>query len=161
MRKDDISDRKALVAGQYKLRKFEGKGGWTYAELPGVPMDRTNPFGWVRVSGKIDDFRLEKYKLMPLGNGHLFLPVKSAIRKKIKKEAGDLVDIHLFLDERPEGIPEELIACFENEPYTVKERFDTMPDKIRNKYLDRIFDARTDEEKTEEILKLLQILIDK
>lgn len=161
MSKESISHRKVLVHGRFLLCKFQGKGGWTYAELPGVPMNKNNPFGWVRVSGKIDDFRLEKYKLMPMGNGRLFLPVKSTIRKKIKKEAGDYVDIHLFLDERPEGIPEELIACFENEPKIVRKRFDAMPDRIRNKYLDQIFDACTDEEKTEEILKLLQILTDK
>ena len=158
MNKDGDFNRKALISSRHLLKKFEGKGGWTYAELPGVPMNKNNPFGWVRVSGKIDDFRLEKYKLMPMGNGRLFLPVKSAIRKKIKKEAGDYVDIHLSLDERPEGIPEELIACFENEPKIVRKRFDALPDRIRNKYLDQIFDARTDEEKTEEIIKLLQIL---
>ncbi len=150
-----------IVKGEFCLMKFPGKGGWTYAEIPGIPMNKNNPFGWVRVSGKIDDFVLEKYKLMPMGNGHLFLPVKAAIRKKIKKEAGDYVDIYLFEDERPEGIPEELEACFENEPKIFRDRFDAMPDTIKGKYLDRIFDARSEEEKTEEILKLMHILSSK
>ena len=147
-----------LVRGYFKLQKFSGKGGWTYAELPEVSMNRNNPFGWVRVSGTVDDFVLEKYKLMPMGNGHLFLPVKASVRKAIQKEAGDEIYIELFSDERPDEIPQELLACFENEPVYIRDRFDMMDEKLKIRFLDRIFDARSDVEKTKEILKLLQIL---
>ena len=61
-----------LVDSLYLLKKFPGKGGWTYAEIPEVLQDKDNPFGWVKVSGNIDGYELKQYKLMPMGNGKLF-----------------------------------------------------------------------------------------
>lgn len=104
----------------YLLKKFPGKGGWTYAEIPEIKPNTNMPFGWVQVSGWIDDYRLEKIKLMPMGNGNLFLAVKASIRKAIMKEAGDRVKVHLELDERDIEIPEEIIECLtieSNQPY--------------------------------------------
>jgi hypothetical protein len=80
-----------LVDKKYRLEKFAGKGGWTYAKIPELLPDKNNPFGWVRVRGSIDAVELTGYHLMPMGNGHLFLPVKAAIRKQIKKQEGDWV----------------------------------------------------------------------
>ena len=84
---------KPLVNATYLLQKFPGKGGWTYAAIPEIIQDKTKPFGWVTVRGSIDDYELKQYKLMPMGEGRLFLPVKAAVRKAIKKEAGDYVKI--------------------------------------------------------------------
>jgi hypothetical protein len=74
-----------LVNGDYLLQKFPGKGGWTYAAIPEILQNKKNPFGWVKVKGSVDGYELKQYKLMPMGEGRLFLPVKAAIRKKIKK----------------------------------------------------------------------------
>ena len=60
----------------------------------------------------IDGYELKQYKLMPMGDKRLFLPVKAAIRKKIKKEVGDYVHIILYADETPTEIPEEIMECF-------------------------------------------------
>lgn len=101
-----------VVNAKFLLKKFPGKGGWTYTEVPQIKQDKRNPFGWVRVKGSIDGFELSQYKLMPMGNGKLFLPVKAAIRKAIKKEAGDHVSVILHLDDSLLEIPEEIIDCF-------------------------------------------------
>ncbi|MEY3398621.1 MAG: hypothetical protein RL220_1215, partial [Bacteroidota bacterium] len=79
----------ALVDKAYRLEKFPGKGGWTYARIPEILQDKHSPFGWVRVKGSIDDVEFSSYHLMPMGNGQLFLPVKADIRKKIGKKEGD------------------------------------------------------------------------
>ena len=71
-----------LVDNEYILQKFPGKGGWTYAAIPEVLQNKNNPFGWAKVNGTIDGFELKHYKLMPMGNSQLFLPVKSELRKK-------------------------------------------------------------------------------
>jgi len=73
---------KPLVNKEYLLEKFPGKGGWTYVRIPEVLQNKNSPFGWVKVKGRIDDYEIKNYKLMPMGNGQLFLPVKSDIRKK-------------------------------------------------------------------------------
>ena len=78
-----------LVNKTYLLEKFQGKGAWTFAQIPEILQDKNAPFGWVRVRGTIDGFEIKGYHLMPMGNGKLFLPVKAEIRKKIKKQSGD------------------------------------------------------------------------
>ncbi len=114
---------KPLINKEYQLKKFPGKGGWTYAEIPEVPQDKNSPFGWVKVRGSIDGYELKFYKLMPMGNGKLFLPVKAAIRKIIGKQAGDFVSIKLYKDETHITIPDEIVECFKNEPPIAYENF--------------------------------------
>ena len=85
-----MNKEKALVNAQYLLEKFPGKGGWTYAVIPDISPGKRIPFGWVRVSGSIDAHELKRYKLMPMGNGQMFLPVKAEIRKIINKKSWGL-----------------------------------------------------------------------
>lgn len=73
---------KPLVNKKFKLEKYPGKGGWTYTVIPEIPADKKQRFGWVKVKGFIDDYQIKSYKLMPLGDGRLFLPVRAEIRKK-------------------------------------------------------------------------------
>ncbi|MDO8994492.1 MAG: DUF1905 domain-containing protein, partial [Daejeonella sp.] len=107
---------KPLVNRKYLLEKYPGKGGWTYAAIPEVLQEKTFPFGWVKVRGWIDDFEIKNYKLMPMGNGKLFLPVKAEIRKKIAKKEGDWVIITLYADTNPIEIPEEFLDCLKTDP---------------------------------------------
>ncbi len=100
---------KPLVNKKYLLEKYPGKGGWTYAAIPEVLQDKHAPFGWVKVKGQIDNFVIKNYKLIPMGTGKLFLPVKSEIRKKINKQAGDWVHVILYADNDPLEIPDELL----------------------------------------------------
>ncbi|MCR9251413.1 MAG: YdeI/OmpD-associated family protein [bacterium] len=147
-----------LVNGQYLLQKFPGKGGWTYAAIPEITQNKNNPFGWVKVKGSIDGYELKQYKLMPMGEGRLFLPVKAAIRKVIKKEAGDFVNIVLALDESPIEIPEEIIECFKNEPQRVYESFLNLTEGQQKTYIDWIYEAKTDETKVERIARIMKEL---
>ncbi|MCB0840147.1 MAG: DUF1905 domain-containing protein, partial [Bacteroidetes bacterium] len=142
----------------YLLEKYPGKGGWTYAAIPEIAQNPNNPFGWVKVKGSIDGYELKQYKLMPMGGGRLFLPVKAAIRKKIKKEKGDSVHIILYLDENPLEIPEEIIECFKTESQSVYETFLSFSEGERKTYLDWIYDAKTDETKTQRIVTMMERL---
>jgi hypothetical protein len=55
----------------------------------------------LKVKGKIDDYEYSNVHLMPLGNGNIFIAVKSGIKKKIKKQAGDTLHINLYEDKTP------------------------------------------------------------
>jgi hypothetical protein len=149
---------KALVNKKYLLQKYPGKGGWTYAAIPEIPQDKKAPFGWVRVNGRIDDYELKKYKLMPMGNGQLFLPVKAEIRKKIGKQAGDYVMIVLELDQSTKEIPKEIIACFENEPKHINDFFMNLAPHEQRLYLDWIYDAKKEDDKATRIIKMMDKL---
>lgn len=149
---------KPLVDKQYLLEKYPGKGGWTYAVIPEVIQNKNTPFGWVKVYGKIDSYELVNYKLMPMGNNQLFLPVKAAIRKTIRKEAGDLVHIVLFPDSTTIKTPQELIDCFSLEDARAYQRFLNLTEGARKQYIDWIYEAKKEETKLKRIVTLMKEL---
>ena len=137
---------KALTDGHYRLEKFAGKGGWTYAAIPEIPQDKRNPFGWKKVKGSIDGYRIEKYHLMPMGEGRLMLAVNAEIRKKIRKKAGDTVHIILYPDNDVLQVPEELQLCLADEPAALL-FFNTLSDSEKKFYIQWIFTAKKEETK--------------
>lgn len=151
---------KLLVNKKYLLQKYPGKGGWTYAAIPEVRQDTSSPFGWVKVKGFIDDFEIKNYKLMPMGNGQLFLPVKAEIRKKTGKKEGDWINVLLYTDNSPTEIPREFLACLEEDP-TAYKIFLTYTDGQKKEFIDWIFSAKTDDTKVERIAKTLNKLLKK
>ncbi|MEA1785283.1 YdeI/OmpD-associated family protein [Arenibacter sp. GZD96] len=146
-----------LVDMEYRLEKFPGKGGWTYAQIPEILPDKNAPFGWVRVRGTIDDFEIKNYHLMPMGNGKLFLPVKADIRKKLRKQAGDYVHVTLYADNEPTEIPEALRLCLLEEPNAL-ETFLGRTNGEQKAFIDWIYAAKTDTTKVNRIASTLRKL---
>ncbi len=144
-----------LVHQTYQLKKIEGKGGWTYALIPEILPDKKAPFGWVKVKGRIDDYEFRQYHLMPMSGGHLFLPVKAAVRKKIGKQAGDWVEVVLYLDDAPLQIPEELIACLKDEP-SAYEKFLTLKENEQRAFVNWIYSAQKKDTQVQRILTTIR-----
>lgn len=142
-----------LADKDYLLQKFDCKGGWTFVEIPEIPMPKT-PFGMLKVRGKIDDYEFSNVNLMPDGNGGLFLGVNAAIRKKIKKEAPDTVHIILYEDKTSLVVPEELLLCMEYEDGTL-EKFEKYSDGQKKAFIDWINSAKTEQTKAERIAKAI------
>jgi hypothetical protein len=151
---------KPLVNKKFLLKKYPGKGGWTFAELPEVTKSKSNPFGWVKVKGTIDGFEIKKYHLMPSGNGNLFLPVKAEIRKSIKKNAGDYVYIILYPDTEPLEIPDEMLLCLQDEPTAFK-FFNSLSESERRYYINWIYSAKKEETKVSRLAKSIDKLLKK
>ncbi|NUN99000.1 MAG: DUF1905 domain-containing protein [Saprospiraceae bacterium] len=149
---------KPLVNQTYLLQKFPGKGGWVYAAIPEVLQNKNNPFGWVKVKGSIDGYEFRQYKLMPMGNGQLFLPVKAEIRKKIGKQEGDFVTVVLYADDSALEIPEDILACFENEPPAIYQRFISLTEGEQKAYLDWIYSAKTATTQADRIVRMMEQL---
>lgn len=150
---------KILVKGDFLLEKFPGKGGWTYAALPSVKNHKNNPFGWLKVKGNIEGYKIQKYHLMPMGNANLFLPVKSEIRKKKNKSAGDYINITLYIDDDPVEIPQEFMDCLKEEA-KAKEFFNNISDDQKERIIKWIYSVKSDEKRAERILLVLKKLND-
>jgi len=148
---------KPLVNKRYLLEKFDAKGGWTYAVIPEVLLDKHSPFGWVRVRGTIDDIEMKSCHLMPMGNGKLFLPVKASIRKTIGKKEGDYIQVVLYPDNLPVEIPKELQICLLDEPAAYK-TFLSYTGGEQKAFIDWIYSSKKEETRIERIAKTLQKL---
>jgi hypothetical protein len=155
----NFMNEKPLVDKEYLLEKSPGKGGWTYTVIPEILPDKNAPFGWVKVKGSIDGFKISKYHLLPTvtGTGQLFLSVKSEIRKKIKKQAGDYVHIILYPDNEPLELPEELLLCLQEDDEALQ-FFNSLNENEQYNYVKWIYSAKTDQTKVDRIAKTLDRL---
>ena len=149
---------KPLVNKKYKLHKYPGKGGWIYAVIEEIAPDKKAKFGWVQVSGSIDGFELKRYKLMPMGNGKLFLPVRAEIRKAISKTEGDMIHVILYADNSAIEIPEDFLQCLEDEP-AAKKFFFTLTESEQRFYIKWIYEAKQEATKTKRIVEAIERLM--
>jgi hypothetical protein len=140
----------------YRLKKFPGKGGWTYVVIEEIPPDKRAPFGWVKVKGSIDSFKLKDYKLMPMSNGKLFLPVRAEIRKAIKKKEGDIVRVILNYDNSKYVIPTEIWECFQLESEHIYKKFESFTDSQQKSYVDWIYAAKRSETRAKRIAIMME-----
>lgn len=136
------------------LQKMPGKGGWTFIVLPALPKQYAGPGGHIKVRGTIDSYETQGVNLMPMKSGQRFLPVKAEIRKKISKQAGDYVQVKLYLDKTPFKIPQELIECLELEPGAY-ETFLSYSQGEQKLFIDWIYSAKREETKADRIAKTL------
>jgi hypothetical protein len=148
---------KPLVDKKYKLEKFQGKGGWTYARIPEIIQDKNAHFGWVKVRGSIDGYEFNKYHLMPMGNGKLFLPVKAEIRKKINKKEGDTVRVILYPDNEPMEVPAEMLLCLRDEPAALRV-FNSISESEQKFYINWIYSAKKEDTKVERLARSINRL---
>jgi hypothetical protein len=149
---------KPLVDKRFKLERFQGKGGWTYARIPNIIQNKNQPFGWVKVRGSIDGYEIRKYHLMPMGNGKVFLPVKAEIRRKIKKQEGDFVHVILYRDNEPLEIPEEMLLCLQDEPGSLK-FFQSISESEQKFYIQWVYAAKREETKIKRLATTVDRLL--
>lgn len=143
-----------IVEGEFFMERFPGKGGWTFIKIPIAILPSGKAFGMLKVCGTIDGFEFEGKHLMPMGDGFLFMPIAKPIRQAIGKEAGDKVIFRLYRDEIPTSIPEELIACLEDDPGKLP-LFHKLSDAGQKQWIEYIYSANSEEAKAHRIVKLL------
>lgn len=75
------------------LESDDSIGGWTILPLPGV-VDVLGTRKPAKVAGTVNSEPFAA-TILPWGDGVQMIPIKAPLRKKIGKQAGDEVTIHL------------------------------------------------------------------
>lgn len=130
-----------LLDAEVVLEKMAMKGGWTYALLPDVLAGDKKHFGWKKVHVVIDEYDMGATSLMPIKGGRLFVAVKAAVRKAIRKEVGDKVRIRLYgLSPATVAGENDFMDALADVP-EAKENYLSWPETEQNAYLNWIFEV--------------------
>jgi len=82
-----------------ELQYKKGFGAWTYhLRIPGTA-NIVGKWGFLKVSGMIDDFEIKNINLAPRKNEDKIISINKKIRDAIGKSGGDMVTVTLYLHE--------------------------------------------------------------
>lgn len=103
------------------IERFGKKGektGWRYILVEAKLAQKLNPESRVsfRVKGQLDKYSFHGLALIPMGQGDFILPLNAAIRRAIRKEAGDQLAVEMELDTKPLKLSPDLMKCLKQEP---------------------------------------------
>ena len=154
-----------MVKFSTTILKFDAQGektGWTYIVIPAATAKKLNPGvkKIYRVKGKLDELKVDKVALIPMGEGDFIMPINAAMRKGIGKRKGATVTVQLEVDVAPILPPAELIACLSDEPEALK-YFNLLPQGHRNYFTKWIDNARTDITKAKRIALVIKTMVRK
>jgi bifunctional DNA-binding transcriptional regulator/antitoxin component of YhaV-PrlF toxin-antitoxin module len=148
---------KPIIDAILTIQKMDMKGGWSYVLMPKKSPKTGQPWGWYIVRGSIDGYPIAQYKLWPTRDGQLFLPIKSQIRKSIKKEEGDDVHIILYEDHSEVVIPDEFLLCLADYP-TALHFFEKLSATSQKQFVDHIYSSKNLETRGRRIAQAIEKL---
>ncbi|MEP7250899.1 MAG: YdeI/OmpD-associated family protein [Ginsengibacter sp.] len=144
------------------IKKFGEKGektSWHYIEITGDIADQLRE-GYkksYRVRGSLDNFKIEKTSLLPMGGGGFIIPLKADMRKALGKRQGAIILAKLEEDKRPVEINPEFMQCLADEPAALT-HFNNLAGSHRNYFSKWIDAAKTEETKTQRIARAVNAL---
>jgi Domain of unknown function (DUF1905) len=129
-----------------------GKGAWTYhLQIPNSK-HIYGKWGDIKVSGLIDNYKIEARNLAPTKGGDKMLSINSEIRKAINKKGGDIVTVTLYLLSNREKITEKQILETFKESEVLK-AFEKLNEAERDDILNNIISQKDEEKQVKIILK--------
>lgn len=147
-----------MIKGIYRIEKYPGKGGWHYIPIPEINQDKSNPFGWVSISGSIDGIPFQFKKLMPMGNGKLFFSINVQLRKELKKQKGDSVELVITQNPKIELSSDilESIRLIDDKLLPIA---NSLSENERIQMVQPIYDSKNEQLKIKAINKLIDFLV--
>lgn len=154
-----------MVRFTASIRQFKEQGektGWTYIEIPADIAEQINPGckKSFRVKGKLDDYRIEKTALLPMGGGSFILPLNATIRKNIHKGKGAMLNVQMAVDQAPLEVDKELMECLADEPAALS-FFGSLPRSHQLYFSKWISSAKTAPTKAKRIAQAVSALAKK
>ncbi|NJK83147.1 MAG: DUF1905 domain-containing protein [Saprospiraceae bacterium] len=147
-----------LVKDEKLELKYEpGKGAWTYhIQIPNTK-HIIGKWGSMKVSGTIDNYKIESINLAKLGDQDKLISINDKIRKAINKSGGDTVTVTLYLLTSKEQITEKEILDTFKESGVLK-AFKKLSGDERNEIIEKITSLKSADKQVKMILKSIDQL---
>ncbi|MBK8052288.1 MAG: DUF1905 domain-containing protein [Saprospiraceae bacterium] len=140
-----------------ELKYQPGKGAWTYhIQIPNTK-HIVGKWGSMKVSGTIDNYKIESINLAKLGDQDKLISINDKIRKSINKSGGDTVTVTLYLLTSKEQITEREILETLKESGVLK-AFKKLTEAERNEMIRKITALKSEDEQVKIILKYINQL---
>ncbi len=139
------------------------KTGWRYIEVSAEIAQQLKPGNKksFRVRGKLDNYAISGFALMPMGEGKFIMALKTEIRKAIRKDAGAMLSVSLEEDvDYKVEVPEDLKECFEFDP-EAGEFFNSLAKSHRDYFIKWIESAKTSETRNKRIVNTVNAMLRK
>ena len=135
-----------------ELKYQPGKGAWTYhIEIPNTK-HLVGKWGSMKVSGTIDNYKIESINLAKLGDQDKLISINDKIRKAINKSGGDTVTVSLYLLTSKKQITEkEVLETFKDSG--VLEAFKKLTEDERNEIIGVVTSLTSEDKQVKMILK--------
>jgi hypothetical protein len=140
-----------------ELKYQPGKGAWTYhIQVPNTK-HIIGKWGFMKVAGTIDNYKIESINLAKLGDQDKLISINSEIRKAINKSGGDTVIVTLYLLTSKEQITKkEILATFKESG--VLKAFKKLPEDEQGEMIEKITSQKSDDKQVKMILKYIDQL---
>ncbi len=142
-----------------KFGQMGEKTGWTYVKVPAAIAVKLKPGcrKSFRVRGKMDDLEISGMALIPMGEGDFILALKTELRRKLLKRAGDTLKLALEEDTIPYELNPDLLLCLKDEPDAFA-YFNTLASSHKVYFSKWIDSAKTEETKANRIAEAVVAL---
>lgn len=150
----------SFIAEIFKFEKKGDKTGWSYVEIPASLAEQLKPGcrSWFRVKGHIDGHPFAGMALVPMGEGDYILPVNGGMRRILRKQEGDVLQLSLEEDtDFKIEIPEDLEVCLLDEE-RLHRAFMDLPKSHRNYFINHINQAKTMETRARRIAQTVEAM---
>jgi hypothetical protein len=140
-----------------ELKYEPNKGAWTYhIQIPNTK-HIIGKWGSLKVSGFIDDYKIESINLFTISGQDKLISVNQKIRKEIKKSGGHTVNVTLYLLTSKEQITKkEIIETFKDAE--VLKAFEKLSEDEKNNIIEQIISIKSEENQVKTILKFVDQL---
>jgi Domain of unknown function (DUF1905) len=135
-----------------ELKYQAGKGAWTYHIRIPNSKNIEGKWGDIKVSGVIDNFKIEARNLAPTKGEDKMLSINGEIRKAIDKKGGDFVTVTLYLLSTKGAISKiQILETFKEAE--VLKVFEKLNEAEKNEILDSIISQKNEEKQIKLIVK--------
>lgn len=140
-----------------ELKYEQGKGAWTYhIQIPNTK-HIVGKWGFLKVAGTIDNYRIESINLFTITGQDKLISINNKIRKAINKSGGETVNVSLYLLTAKEQITEkEILETFKDSG--VLKAFEKLLENERNEMITKITSTKTEDKQVQIILKFIEQL---